>query len=459
MNLGLKTELMPHQEEGLKLGLSLPNVALLMEQRTGKTLLSIAIIRARNLKGQVSRVLVVSPNTVTEVWKEEFEEHVSFPYSIVIGNSELGRKTKKLSSILNGPLSILVVNYESLASLLSRIISWKPDMVVLDESHRIKTRSAKVSKAAHYLQKIAPYRMILTGTPVTQCPQDLFSQYKFLDPTIFGSSFSEFQDRYLKMGGFKGKKVIGYKNLKEMANKAHSIAFRIKRRDVFNEIPSTHKNVLVNLSKKARKAYDELLYDFITTIGEHTIVTPVVVTKLLRLQQLTGGFLPHPDDPKKMIRVSYDKLRVVKRLVIQEPQDKIVIVCRFVAEIKSIQKLMNKLSIPCVAIWGKVPKSERKLARKKFSQDPAIRVLITQIQVGGVGVDFSAASHMVLYSVNFSSTDYEQVLARLMGLKQKKGVRYTHILAKNTIDRMIQTALKRYRTVADYVIDELNPNK
>src|SRR5690606_33947528 len=164
---------------------------------------------------------------------------------------------------------------------------WGPQIVIADESQKIKNIKAQQTKAVTALGKMAKHRLILTGTPVTQSPLDFFAQYKFLDPRIFGTSFTEFRSRYAIMGGYGGYQVIGYQNLEELSAKAHSIAFRVTKKECLDLPETINQFVYAGLETEAEKLYQTLRKEAIIRFSETEQVTaPIVLTELLRLQQI-----------------------------------------------------------------------------------------------------------------------------------------------------------------------------
>ena len=205
------------------------SVAILAEMGTGKTLISIGIAGHLYLKGEINKLLIVAPLSITKVWEEEFGKFADFDYQIKVLEGTSNKKTEMLRNLFGTKLQVAVVNYESCWRLEKDIAEWQPDMIICDESSKIKNPQAKQSKALHRLGKKSKHNMILTGTPVTNNPLDFFSQYKFLDEGIFGGSYYAFRSKYAIMGGYGNYQVVGYKNLQELTEKAHKIAFRITK--------------------------------------------------------------------------------------------------------------------------------------------------------------------------------------------------------------------------------------
>lgn len=458
--LPVKLKPFKHQIRAFRIGMALDAAALLMEQRTGKTLSAIAIAGARYQQGQVQRVIIGMPLSVTDVWEQAFKEVADFPYELIVVSAKDLNRVRRVDELFKrrSRLQVLIINYESLWRVDHRLKRWKPDMVILDESQRIKRRSARQSRGCHKLGRITQYKLILSGTPIGKNPIDLFSQYLFLNPAIFGSQLERFKKRYVIYGGYCNHKIIGYRRLKLLSRLAHSIAYRVTRKQVFDMPPEVDQYLYVHL-KKSRRVYRELEKKLVTTVGGERVSTPMVITQLLRLQQITGGFLK-TDEGDKFVNVGREKLDELKQFMEGYPEDqKIVIFARFLPEIQAISKLMDDLSITNWCFTGATNKDKilRKRMLKAFQMKRNPRALIVQIQTGGLGRDFTAASTAVFYSKNFSWLDYDQARSRLLGSNQKYPVNFIHLIAKGTIEETcIQPALKEKRNIAELVIDTFN---
>jgi SNF2 family DNA or RNA helicase len=153
--------------------------------------------------GRIKKLLIVAPLSILHVWEEEFEKFAAFPYSLVILDGDSTKKTDIIRHMQGNGLEVIVVNYESCWRLESALSRWNPDMIVCDESSKIKNPQAKCAKALHRLGKQSKYNLILTGTPITNSPLDFFSQYKFLDERVFGGSFYSFCSKYSILGGYQ----------------------------------------------------------------------------------------------------------------------------------------------------------------------------------------------------------------------------------------------------------------
>jgi SNF2 family DNA or RNA helicase len=179
-----------------------PGAALLMEMGTGKTITSIAIAGALSKSSKIRKVLIVAPLSLLGVWEEEFVKFADFEYSLTVLTGTGVQKAKALRLISRTGLQVVVVNYESVWRLEEELSAWAPDLIIADEGHKIKTHSIAASKAMHRLCARTRYRLLLTGTVITNKAIDVFSQYKFLNPRIFGQSFFTFRNRYFDMTGY-----------------------------------------------------------------------------------------------------------------------------------------------------------------------------------------------------------------------------------------------------------------
>ena len=367
-----------------------------------------------------------------------------------------GTGLKKIDAIrhMNGiGLQVIVVNYESCWRLEAELTKWKPDIIVCDESSKIKNPQAKCSKALHRLGKISSYNLILTGTPITNSPLDFFSQYKFLDERIFGGSFYGFRSYYAILGGYQNHQIVGYKHLAELVEKAHAIAYRIKI-DEAVELPEFVDEIRpVKLEKKAQQIYDGISKDSYAELMSGEVTTRNVLTQLLRLSQCTGGFIRN-DDGDDAQQVSTAKLEALEDIIDEcmEQKKKVVVFARFVPEIDAISKMLTKKKIAHTIIKGDV--KDRAEQVEAFQNNPDVRVFIGQLQTTGMGLTLTAGTVAVYYSLDFSYTNYEQSRARIRRIGQTKRGVYIHLVAKDTVDEHIMSALKQKADVAHMLVDD-----
>ena len=445
---------------------------LLFEMGTGKSLTAIAVMGAGYQRGCVRRALIVAPTSVVSVWPSEFEQYADFPYRL---ETLLGTKTKRLQGIhaltdawhyqlqpaLLSPMLVAVINYESVwrEDIFDALKEFDPDIIICDESQRIKSNSSKQSKAMHKLGDLARYKMILTGTPVQNQAIDLYSQYRFLDPSVFGTNFFAFKNHYCIMGGFNGHQIIGYRDTDNLVKKEHSIAFRVTKAEALDLPEQTFETRYVPLTSGERRLYNEIKRDSYAELENGGSVTAAtVLTKLLRLQQFTGGFLLE-DGEEKPKQVGTGKLDALKDIledyVIHEGK-KLVVFARFLAEIHAIEDLCNKVlgAGHAVSIYGDIKKELRGGIIHRFQTDPETMVFIGQIDTAGAGITLTAADTCVYYSLCFNYASYEQSLARIHRIGQKNTCTYIHLVAEKTIDADILKALDKKAGLATRIVDD-----
>ena len=429
-------------------------VALLMEMGTGKSLTGIGVAGTMYKLGKVRRLLIISPLSITGVWAEEFEKFAAFPYTLAVLEGSSDKKRKTLREFSGDGLQVLVINYESVWRLERELNAWKPDMIIADEGHKIKTHNTSASKTMHKLGAIAKYRMLLTGTPVTNKAIDIFSQYKFLAPEIFGRSFYTFRSRYFYMTGYGQHTPMMKDSMeREFTKRLHSIAFRATKAECL-DLPETTDIVRkVELEPKAIKIYQKLVDESYAELSSGDVTVPNVLTRLLRLSQLTGGFLGN-DDNSRVEQVSNAKLAVLEDIIDTSAQEnqKLVVIARFVPEIEAIKKMLEKKGIRYSLIMGGV--NDRDVQVRQFQTNSDVQVFIGQIATAGMGLTLTAASTMVFYSLDYSMSNYEQCRARIHRAGQKYPCTYIHLIAKGTVDGKVMQALKNKANLAKSLIDD-----
>jgi len=428
-----------------------PGYALLMEMGCGKTITTVAVIGRAFLNGLITRVLIIAPKSIVAVWEEEFMKFADFPYTLTVLTGSSDKKKQQLKAIPKEGLQIVVINYDSVSLIEANLLNWNPDFIVADESTRIKNPNAKSSKAVHRIAKKCKYRMILTGSPITQNPLDLYSQYKMLDESIFGTSFYAFKNYYAVLGNYN--QPVGYKNMPELIEKAHSVAYRVTKADAL-DLPDTIDEVYpIHLEDKAAKLYKQFVKDSYIELSKGEVTATNILTRLLRLQQLTGGFIRPDEETDRYEQVSKAKLEALEDILDTaiESGEKLVVMARFIPEIKEICKLLEKKKIKYALIFGEV--KDRAEQIKLFQEDKDCKVFVGQIQTTSMGITLTAASTCVFYSLSYNYADYIQAKARIHRIGQNKKCVYIHLVAKGTVDETVMEALGRKEDIAHAIVD------
>lgn len=439
---------------------------LLFEMGCGKTLTAIAIIGAGYKRGLIKKVMIAAPASVCAVWQKEFQEYADFKFTVRTLLGTKAQRIKALDDLEAFPfeaLKVAVINYESTwrDGLYERLAEFDADLIIADESQRIKTHDAAQSKAMHRLGDRARYKLILSGTPIQNEAVDIFSQYRFLDSTVFGTNFYTFRSRYCVMGGFNRKQIVQYRDLDQLIKKEHSIAYRVTKSEAIDLPAQTFENRYITLDPKERKLYDRLRRESVAELdGGGKVTASTVLTKLLRLQQFTGGFLTEDEahEPKLISRGKLDALADILEDYVVEGKKKLVIFARFLPEVTEIAKLaesvLTKHGMKAVSIYGAIPKEQRGEIVRQFQTDPNTTVFIGQIDTAGTGITLTAADTCVYYSVSFNYAAYSQSLSRIHRIGQSHPCTYIHLVAENTVDSTILDALTKKEDLAKAVVDD-----
>lgn len=464
--------------------------ALLMDPRTGKTKVAVDVASILHEFEEVNRVLVVGPVVAIQVWKEQLEENCPVPYRLVIMDKD-GRKNGAMPNYGKNILDIVIVNYDAFSTpgelmyykrgpnkgqpMLDRegihrrstraggryamkdmVLKWQPQMIILDESHRIKSPSAKKTTALLSIADRSPdaKRMILTGTPVTKSKRlfDIYAQWRFVNPHRFVDDFGEplnFAEFKAEYGRWLQKenyaKFIGPRNTRQLHDLVHLDSFSITREECYDLPKSTPQIIPIELEESA-KAYDEMAEDMVARIrtGEITEAS-IKLVQILRLQQITSGFAktaPTKLHPKgRLVAIGSEKLRVIQDRLedLMEADEKVVIGALFKADIARLIKLGKKLGVPTFAIHGGVKQADRAPIPKQFAKVSGGAIFIGQPAAAGEAIDLSAASILQWYSLPSSWVNFKQFSDRI-ALSQKPTF-HEFYLARGTVDEERYTTL------------------
>lgn len=428
--------------------------ALLMEMGTGKSLTAIAITGALANRGRIHRVLIVAPLSILGVWEEEFQKFAAFPYALAVLSGSGSRKLDTLRHMTGTALQVVVVNYESAWRMEKDLLAWRPDLIIADEGHKIKTHNIAASKALHRMGAKAKYRLLLTGTVITNKAIDVFSQYKFLNPAIYGQSFYAFRNRYFDMVGYGNHTPVLKKSMEaELTEKLHSISYRATKAECL-DLPETVDVIRqVELEPAALRVYRSLVKESYAELSSGEVTAPNILTRLLRLSQLTGGFIGN-DETAAVEQISAAKLAALEDIVdgaVAEGK-KLVIIARFIPEIKAICKLLEKRGLRYSCITGEVKNRDEQVSQ--FQNDPEVMAFVGQIATAGLGITLTAASTMVFYSLDYSMSNFEQTKARIHRMGQRNLCTYLYLVARGTVDEKVLAALADKADLAKTLVDD-----
>lgn len=431
---------------------------LSMEMGTGKTLTAMAMVGRQYKEGNFNKLLVVCPKVAMKVWENEFKKFATFDYSIACLQGTQKKRIDTMNWLVeNGKgLQIVIINYEYVATFLQILEKWKPDVVLCDESHRIKGATTQQTKAVTKIGNLSKFRICLTGTPLTSNVIDFFSQYRFMDNTIFGLNITCYKNRYILTGMFGEYLRPNPVNFKELQAKINSIAYRVTKEECMTLPP--FKDVTIPIDIDCMKQYKELERDYITWLSENESISVTnALSQTLQLRQMTGGFYYSYDEFGKKITNFIDKSKLTTCMELVEDLvsngNKVVIFAEFQAEIEALYEECVKRKFKCGTYYGKTNDKDRADLVDSF-QNGDTSVFIGQIESAGISITLTSATHMIFYSTGYKYGVYDQARARIHRKGQKNACTYYHLIANNTIDKKIIKALNAKEALAESIIDD-----
>jgi len=454
----VRTEAWLHQRRAFAFGSNLPATMLAMDMGTGKSLVSIALAQFH----QAKRVLILCPVSVIGVWPKQFATHAIDPeeWHIVAPSNKSAVRDRaiRIAAELRYAEArrqsvVVIINYESawrpaMAELLKNV-AW--DDVILDESHRVKSAGGKASMFATALRRRSNQRIGATGTPMPHSPLDIYAQYRFLDPGVFGTSKNRFQNRYAVMGGYEGREVKGWQNMEEFQQRFESIAFVVSSEEALPDLPGAFPPIerSFQLGGKALKVYVDLAKDFVSGVDGGLIVASNSLTRILRFRQITSGHVK--DEAGNIHHLDNGREKLLEDLLRDEiPRgEPVVVFAAFTADLEAIQRVTEGLGLR----YGELSGNRRDGLAADSTMAPDIDVLGCQIKSGGTGVDFTRSAYAVYYSIGYELGDYLQSRKRLDRPGQIHKVRFIHLIADNApIDRVMLEALAERRDLVEAIL-------
>lgn len=464
-----KTKPFSHQKKALTKLLKLEGRgALLMEMGTGKTKVAIDWAGLGFYNWDVRKVLVVAPLSVLSVWPRQIKQHSSAPYRVFRLHGSTRDRVRMLQLLVHpagaddSRITWAVINYEGLwresaeGSVEKLLQEWAPDVIIYDESHRLKSHSSRQSRAAERISQVARHRLLLTGTPLTKAPLDFYGQFRAMDQKAFGGmSWFTFKFTYGVWAGLGKYKLVKYKRLPLLTKIVRRWSYRIKKSQCLDLPPKVYVDVPVTLSEREKKVYDEMAKEMIAELEEAPATAAIAAVKLIRLSQITSGFVK--DVEKRIITLGDSKLRACMDLVhdMLEEGHKIVIFCRFTHDIEKLAEALSSDKTKFRILSGSVPPKRRDSIIEEFQTDPEVKVFIAQIQAGSLGIELTAADVAIYFSMNYNAGDYWQSQDRLHRHGQNSDkVTYYRLVVPKTIDQIVFEVLEHKGKVAEYVLHD-----
>ena len=461
-----------HQLTALEKSWNRDTFAYFMEMGTGKTKVLIDNLAMLYDKGKVNGALIVAPKGVVGTWyNQELPAHLPdhIENVTVLWQSNINKTQKeKLRQFYNPEnshkLQILIMNVEAFStekgySWALSFLNCHKAMMAVDESTTIKNPKAKRTKNILNLSRAADYRRIMTGSPVTRNPLDLYSQCEFLDPMHLNhSSYYSFRNRYaiMKSANISGRSinlVIGYQNLGELSDKLKPFSYRVLKEDCLDLPPKIYMKREIQLSPEQKKLYDQMRKEALATLNGKTVTTMTALTQLMRLHQITCGHFSADDGSIQEIKNN----RLAELLdVLEEVEGKAIIWAHYQHDVKNIYKLLEDKYGPgsVVHYYGKTLPEERDYAIKNFKGNDKVRFFVGTPQTGGYGITLTQANTVIYYSNGYDLEKRMQSEDRAHRIGQKKTVTYVDIIAEDTVDTKIVKSLRKKINIASTVLGE-----
>ena len=471
MNYKFKTKPYAHQIKALKMSWDKPYFAYFMEMGTGKSKVLIDNISMLYDNGKINGVLIVAPKGVVKNWYEsEIPTHLvdHIDHKTVLWQSLITKtQQKEMDSLFETgeDLHILIMNVEALSTkkgvdFAQKFLFSHRAMMAVDESTTIKNPEAKRTKNICQLGLATKYNRILTGSPVTKSPLDLYKQCEFLMPGLLGhESYYTFRTRYavMRTANFSGRSVqivVGYQRLDELSEKLKAFSYRVLKDECLDLPKKTFMKRVVTLTPDQLKVYKEMSRLALANFNGKMMTTATVLTQLMRLQQITcGNFIA---DDGTMTELPTNRLPELMNLL-DEIEGKVVIWANFQRDVHRIIELISKEygEGTFVDYYGLTPQEERQKNIQKF-QDPdsGVRFFVGTTQTGGYGITLTAASTMIYYSNGYDLEKRQQSEARIDRIGQTKPMTYIDIICENTVDTRIVKALRKKVDIATQIMGE-----
>jgi len=469
VKLNFKKEPFEHQKKALVNSYERQEFGYFMEMGTGKSKVLLDDMALLFLQQKINFALIIAPKGVYRNWiDKEIPEHMSedIPHRtiswVAAPNKKQQAEMQSVKNPFNG-LTVFVMNVEAFSTAKGRAAGlWfaaqlgEQGLIAVDESTTIKNHKAKRTKSLLKISEHFRYRRLLTGSPITKSPMDIFSQSEFLRPGLLGhESFYTFQARYAVMhrrttGSHAFNQIVGFKNLDELTDKIDMFSYRVLKKDCLDLPDKVYTARYVTLTDEQFKMYRSLKEEALILLDNYQMVTaPAVITQMLRIQQVLSGHLKTDDGEMK-----YFPTRRLDALleILEEHNGKAIIWSRFRHDIKSI---VDALGSSAAAYYGDTADNERSSIVKRFqAPDSSLKYFVGNPATAGYGLTLTEANLVVYYANDFNLETRIQSEDRCHRIGQKNNVTYVDLISEGTIDEKIVTSLRNKINLSAKVLGE-----
>ncbi len=466
-----KTKPYAHQKSALEKSWHKDEFAYFMEMGTGKSKVLVDNVAMLYNKGAIDAALIIAPKGVYRNWySQEIPNHLPshIENKTVLWTATTSKtKDKEYQQLfkVDYDLHILVMNVEAFSTkkgleFATKFLNCHKTLMAIDESTTIKTPTAKRTKAICAIGKLAKYRRILTGSPVTKSPLDLYTQCEFLNENLLGfTSYYTFRNRYavMKQANFGGRRVQlvgGYQRLEELSKILKPFSDRVLKENCLDLPEKTYVERQVELTDEQKKTYETMKSAALASLKGKMATAPHVLTQLMRLHQITCGHLKNDDDT--ITEIKNNRINSLLELL-EETEGKVIIWANYVYDIKQIVSAISKKygEDSIVQYYGAVPAETRQKNIVEF-QDPEspVKFFVGNPQTGGYGITLTAANNVVYYSNGYDLEKRLQSEDRAHRIGQKKAVTYIDLITPKTVDEKIRKALRKKINIATEIMGE-----
>jgi SNF2 family DNA or RNA helicase len=470
MNYKFKKKPYAHQLIALEKSWNKETYAYFMEMGTGKTKVLIDNLAMLYDKGKVDGALIIAPKGVVGTWhNQELPAHLPdhIENVTVLWQANINKKQQdKLDQLFKTghELHLLIMNVEAFSTtkglnFAQKFLRSHKSLMAIDESTTIKNPKAKRTKNILSLSKMAKYRRIMTGSPVTKNPLDLYTQCEFLDPFHLNfSSYYAFRNRYAEMktmhvSGRSIQIVGGFRHLDELADSLKPFSYRVLKEDCLDLPDKIYMKREIQLTKEQDELYQQMRKEALATLNGKTVTTMTALTQLMRLHQITCGHFSADDGSVQEIKNN----RLAELLdVLEEIEGKAIIWAHYQHDVKNIFKLLEEKYGPGSAVhyYGKTLPEQRDYAIKNFKTNDKVKFFVGTPATGGYGITLVQANTVIYYSNGYDLEKRMQSEDRAHRIGQKKKVTYVDIIAEDTVDKKIVKSLRKKINIASKVMGE-----
>ena len=470
MDYKFKTKPYAHQLTALEKSWNKENFAYFMEMGTGKTKVLIDNLAMLYDKGKVDGALIIAPKGVVKTWYEQelpthLPDHIENVSVLWQPNITKGHQ-EKLDTLfeIDSALHILIMNVEALSTekgvkFATKFINSHKTLMAIDESTTIKTPTARRTKNIIKIGVNAKYKRIMTGSPITKNPLDLYTQCEFLDPWLLDfSSYYAFRNRYAEMKtmhihGRSIQVIDKFQNLDELSDTVKQFSYRVLKEDCLDLPPKNFVTRHITLTPDQKRVYEQMKKAAMAVLNGKVTTTMTVLTQLMRLHQITCGYVTADDGSVQEV----DSNRIKELMsILEETEGKVIIWANYQMSVGDIIRNLTKTygKDSYVHYYGLTPQEIRQENIVRFQTDPNCRFIVGTPQTGGYGITLTQANTVIYYSNSYDLEKRLQSEDRAHRIGQKKNVTYIDLIAEDTIDEKIVEALRKKINIASEVMGE-----